>query len=423
MTPLIRRVTEGTEPRSAGSPHNPSSSGARATVVDCAVPAALFLLGLPLLVVNYGPDPLLVVVHVLLCAVLVGRRRHSMTVFAVILAISLVSWLAAGAHVGGELGLFIAYYHVLVRRPPGAGLSASALFAVGIGVLAVQPFPELPQNLFGEISDEEALLLNALIRIVTALSMVLTALATGVLALVVRNRRSALAAAESEARRLRQERDQRARWAKEVERTRIAREMHDVVGHSLGVMISLSDGAVLLAEKQPKRAIESMATVAETGRAALAEVRDVLGLLRDEGVGQPYSRDVDELVDRVRATGLAVDMDCAVDLTLLPDRLRLCVFRIVQEALTNVAKHAGTDARAHVRVKAVDGRIRLSVTDNGTSAGAAGLWSEVGSGLTGLGERVSIQGGEIRTGPRPGGGWAVEAELPMGRSISAKGQA
>ncbi|GAA1466114.1 sensor histidine kinase [Nocardiopsis exhalans] len=374
------------------------------------LPAALFVLGLPLLLANYGPSPLLLAAHLLLCLSLMARMDRPLTVFVVVLFLALLPTLLMDAHVGGELGVFVAFYHVVVRRPLGWGLGASFLIVGWAVVTTLQP-GDLPPDLAEGLNEELAVFVAVLVQLLTSLAMVVIALVTGVLALVVRDRRNALAAARADAERLRVERDQRSRLAKETERTRIARELHDVVGHSLGVMVSLSDGASRLARTHPERAGETMATVAETGRSALSEVRDVLGLLRSDDEGQRYTRDVGELVGRVRASGMDVSLECERDLNRLPDHVRLCVYRVVQESLTNVGKHAGPGARAEVNIGGTDERVRIRVSDDGT-----GGRSEMGSGLTGLEERVEIQGGQIRFGPVPGGGWTVYAEVPVHRT-------
>ena len=156
-----------------------------------------------------------------------------------------------------------------------------------------------------------------------------------------------------------------------------------------------------------------MRTVAETGREALSEVREVLGLLRSQDGNQRPDRDVVELVERVRVGGTDVVLHVEGDLPGLPDRERLCVYRVVQEALTNVRKHAGTAVGAKVDVRITDKQVVVEVTDDG----AGGSRTDTGAGLTGLEERVSIQGGTIDAGPMSSGGWRVRAEFPVRRRV------
>lgn len=380
---------------------------------EVLLPCVLFVVGLPLLWTNYGLSPLLVAVHLLLCGVLVLRGRRPMAVFVLVLVLALLPPVLADAHVTGELGLFAAYYHLVVRRPLAWTLVASLLFLVGVAVMTLRPLDPLPSDLGAGLGDDAALFVAVLVRLITALGMVVIALVTGVLALVVRDRRAAVAAAKAEAEQLRRERDQRTRLAQETERNRIARELHDVVGHSLGVMVSLSEGSARLAGSQPERAEKAMRTVAETGREALFEVREVLGLLRNQAGNRSPDRDVVELVERVRVGGTDVVLHMEGDLPGLPGRERLCVYRIVQEALTNVRKHVGTEVGAKVDIRVTDERVAVEVTDDGFG----GTRTDTGAGLTGLEERVSIQGGTIDAGPMISGGWRVRAEFPVRRRV------
>ena len=380
------------------------------------LPALLFLAGLPLLWLNHWFDPVPLALHTVLCAVLLPRHRYPVGVFVAAAALAAATPFLSGAHVLGELGMFAAYYRVLVHRPLAWGLGASVSVVGVIALLTLRPLGDVPGALTQGLDPDSALFVEVLLRLLTSLAMVVTALVTGVVALVVRDRRNAVAAALAETERLRAERDQRARLAREAERTRIARDLHDVVGHSLGVMVSLSDGAARLVGSQPERAGEAMGTVAETGRTALAEVRDVLGLLRD-GRGQPpHVQDVADLVERFRATGTDVDLVYERELSRLPEHVRLCVYRVVQEALTNVGRHAGTGTGARVLIGdeplVADGGelVVVTVTDDGT-----GRPAERGAGLTGLAERVALQGGTLSAGPRDGGGWAVRARIPVRR--------
>lgn len=393
-------------PRTYGDTSEEHSS----LTITLLLPALLFALGLPLLLANYGPSPVLLVAHLLLCLSLVARLTRPLFSFVLVLFLSLLPPFLMNAHVGGELGLFPAFYHVIVRRPLIWGLGASFLIVGWIMATTFRP-GELPPDLIEGLGEDMEVFVNVLIQLLTSSAMVVIALVTGVLALVVRDRRNALASARADAERLRTQRDQRSRLAKETERTRIARELHDVVGHSLGVMVSLSDGASRSARTRPERAAEAMTTVAETGRAALSEVRDVLGLLHSGDEGRRYTQDVGELVGRVRSSGLDVVLKCERDLNSLPDHVRLCVYRVVQESLTNVSRHAGAGARAEVEIDGTDERVRITVSDDGTGGRA-----EMGSGLTGLKERVDIQGGRIRIGPAPDRGWIVDAEIPVRRT-------
>ncbi|WP_077488003.1 sensor histidine kinase [Sinomonas mesophila] len=209
----------------------------------------------------------------------------------------------------------------------------------------------------------------------------------------------------------------RAELASVQERNRIAREMHDVVAHSLTVMVALSDGAATVVAKDPERAQEVLGELSRTGRAALADMRRVLGVLREDAGGasrapSPGTGSLQSLVAGFRTAGLP-----AV-LTLLGGPLpedasfQLAVYRIVQESLTNALRYGRGVGRADVVVAREDGRVRIHVEHDGTVP-PEGARPQLGTGrgIAGMRERAAIYGGTLSAGPRPGGGWAVEATL------------
>jgi signal transduction histidine kinase len=203
------------------------------------------------------------------------------------------------------------------------------------------------------------------------------------------------------------------------ERARIAREMHDVVAHGLSVIVVQADGARYAAEKDPDVAVGTLETIASTGRESLTEMRRLLGLLRDGDTGvapQPGLADVRHLVDEARALGTRVEADLPDPGPEVPDGIGLAAFRIVQEALTNVRKHAGPGATVRVGV-AVGPDVRVEVRDDGR--GAAAPADGRGLGLVGMRERATVHGGTLEAGPAPGGGFTVSARLPL--SVGAAG--
>lgn len=238
------------------------------------------------------------------------------------------------------------------------------------------------------------------------------------------------------------ERDHQLHLAESAERARIAREMHDVVAHSLSVIIVQADGGSYAARQDPARAVEVLATIATTGREALTQMRQLLGVLReDPAVGpsvpttpQPGLAELPALVDRIAATGLPVHADLAgtVHAEDVPQATGLVGYRVVQESLTNVLKHAGRVGRVDVTVERVGDRLRIEVSDDGRGAAAAlggsvpsapapGVGDTtvvvagpgpVGQGLRGMRERVALLGGRLVAGPRPGGGFRTVATLP-----------
>jgi signal transduction histidine kinase len=197
------------------------------------------------------------------------------------------------------------------------------------------------------------------------------------------------------------------------ERSRIAREMHDVVAHGLSVIVVQADGARYAAAKDPDVAVGTLETISTTGRESLTEMRRLLGLLRDGDTGvtpQPGLADVRHLVDEARAAGTRVEADLPTTTPEVPDGVALAAYRIVQEALTNVRKHAGPGATVRLRV-AVGRDLEVDVRDDGR--GAAADRDGHGLGLVGMRERAAVHGGALEAGPAAGGGFAVSARLPL----------
>jgi signal transduction histidine kinase len=209
------------------------------------------------------------------------------------------------------------------------------------------------------------------------------------------------------------EREERARAAVAEERTRIARELHDVVAHAISVIVLQARGVRHgLGENSDAR--EAIDAIESTAAAALAEMRRLLAMLRedDDGVAfapQPSLAALDNLAAKVRDAGLPVDVTVEGEPRDLPPGVDLSAYRIVQEALTNALKHAGP-ARAHVLVRYGDDHVQVEVADDGRGSTAA---SGNGHGLTGMRERVAVYGGELESGPRAGGGFTVRATLPL----------
>ena len=206
-----------------------------------------------------------------------------------------------------------------------------------------------------------------------------------------------------------------ARRAVEDERVRIAREIHDVVGHALGVIVLQADGAARVLPTDPAESGRALVTIGRTGREALDEMRRLVGLLRTSeddpalapspGVGQ-----LDALADQMRTAGLPVEVVVEGVAERLPPSIDVSAFRIAQEALTNVLRHAGP-ARARVLVRYRGDAVEVSIEDDGRGPIAGG---GSGHGLMGIRERVAAFGGEMEAGPGPAGGFAVRALLPYG---------
>jgi signal transduction histidine kinase len=236
----------------------------------------------------------------------------------------------------------------------------------------------------------------------------------------IRTRRAYLAELEARAARLEREREERDQRAVAEERTRIARELHDVIAHNVSVMVVQASAGEELFDTDPARARESLSSVAATGRAALTELRRLLGVIRtEEGsdaaasyMPQPGIQYLDELIGQVRETGLAVDLSVLGEPRELPEGVGLCAYRIVQEALTNTLKHAHA-SHAEVSVRYVDDALELQVRDDGRGTSLAGNGGDGGHGLIGMRERVALFGGELTARPRLDRGYEVCARLPL----------
>jgi signal transduction histidine kinase len=224
------------------------------------------------------------------------------------------------------------------------------------------------------------------------------------------------------------EHEAQTRRAVEAERARIASELHDVVTHNVSVMVVQAGAARSVLASSPGQAqeaqiaIEALLAVEGSGRTAMGELRHLLGLLAPASpaaaeeaalVPQPGLGQVQALVGRVRGAGLAVELIVTEGARPLPPGVDLAAYRVVQEALTNVLKHGG-GARAVVRLAYGERELVITVTDDGSPAGYGPPGSrEAGRGLIGLRERLGLYGGELDTGPRPGGGWRVRARIPL----------
>ncbi len=346
---------------------------------------------------------------------LLRRRRRPVVVLGVIIAGMVVSQATVGDTTGLEVAAVFAVYAVAAYRPPlAAWVSLVALTLVHAATVAVWPYTFTA--VVAEDGSEVALgeLESAIVSgsVVLALSMV--ALMLGMSA---RARRLHIEALEERAVQLALERDQREQIALTTERNRIAREMHDVVAHSLSVMIALADGARAALDKRPEHARLALDELAATGRSALADTRRLLGVLRedDNGTGadgaplapQPTSPDLADLISRFQAAGLPVTFTESGP--PLPDDtgLQLAVFRIVQEALTNVLRHAPGSPRIDVAVDRRPGYVVIEVdnADGASSTAPAG-----GRGLVGMRERAAVYDGHVDAGPTTTG-WRVRAVL------------
>jgi signal transduction histidine kinase len=224
-------------------------------------------------------------------------------------------------------------------------------------------------------------------------------------------------AAEERASRMELEREAEARAAVAEERARIARELHDVVGHAVSVMTVQASGVRRLLKPDQEREREALEIVEQTGREALAEMRRLVGVLRrpEEAPAlapQPSLQYLDKLVEQAGEAGLPVEVQIEGEAKELPAGVDLTAYRLVQEALTNSIKHAGA-SRAEVVVRYGQGAVELLIRDDGRGI-SDGKAESGGHGLVGMRERVAVYGGELEAGPRPDGGYELRARLPLG---------
>jgi len=247
--------------------------------------------------------------------------------------------------------------------------------------------------------------------------------ASWVLGYALRTRRDYVAELRERAARLEAEEGERAARAVVDERLRIARELHDVIGHSISLILIQSEAAARSVRSDPDAVPAFLSRISAASRQALAEMRGVLAVLRPEAemlpatvlltteeLGpQPGLEQVGDLIESLRAGGLETRLD--VEPMRLPPGIALAVYRIVQESLTNVLKHAGSDAKAGVTIIRSGGTVRVSVHDDG--AGPSGRAASSAHGIVGMRERVAAYAGTLRTGARPGGGFEVEASIPL----------
>ena len=361
------------------------------------------------------------------------RRRRPLVVAAAMGVLAMASLLATGATHGFELGIAIALCSVAATRPVRYAWATAA--AVVLPVLAVawsSPLVRLVgTRVLGGDPDDPAdlrstLLPGSLADLVTP-AWAVTAVPVVVLALIgvawgalIRTRRLRLAALAEAAQARAAEQAQRARLTQADERARVAREMHDVVAHSITVMVALGGGAAAALDRAPEQSRLALDELVETGRTALDDVRRILGVLHateDADLPmepQPDAADLARLVERFRTAGLPVRTRglAVTGLDALDTTAQLAVFRIVQESLTNSLRHAPGTARVDVDVRLLPDAVEVVVTDQGPGTGGATPTPGTRRGLVGMTERAAAFGGTVEAGPY-GQGWRVRALLPQ----------
>ncbi|MCK9794964.1 histidine kinase [Isoptericola sp. 4D.3] len=375
-----------------------------------------------------------------LLAPLPWRRTRPVLSAVAIFAVALAHVLAGYPMImPGDLLVLVALFSVTVYGPTWAHVTA--ICSTAVGTLVALPVAVAIRSGTGASGIAEMLPVG--------MFSLVTGLAVWAFALVRRSRRVTMDALRDRAHRLEIERDQQARISAAAERARIAREMHDIVAHSLSIVVAQADGGRYAAASDPGAAVRALGTISETGRIALTDMRRLLGVLRSqddedtEGVAgngppsssggattggtpvtrprdearaarpapQPGVEEVEDLVAQARQGGLRVSHVRVGEPRTLPAGMGLTLYRVCQESLTNVRKHAGPDPAVTVAVRWTPSTVELEVLDDGR--GAAAAQHDPGFGLRGMRERANLFGGTLETGPRAGGGFRVHLELPL----------
>lgn len=380
----------------------------RGIAFDVAVAGAVALLGLAG-AVNQPGGWAATLVGVGMAVALLFRRSYPSAVTVVIAALALVQVIAQWGPLAYDVAVLIALYSVVkYGQRLRDGVLAGAVAAIGV-LLAAAQTP-------GVISFW-----------VTALWYALVTGAVWLVALNVRTRRLYVLSLEERASTLEREREAESRAAVAEERTRIARELHDVVAHSMAVMIVQADGARFMLDRDPEQARTAVKVVADTGRQALEEMRRLVGVLRDAGpsgasgsvvAADPEHRrlaltELPDLLARFRDAGLRIRHTVDGEPPALPPGLELTVYRVVQEALTNALKHAGVGAGVEVTLTYAADAVVVRVVDDGRGRPVVSPAPSGGHGLLGMRERVTVYDGSLTAGPRLAGGWQLEARLPL----------
>ncbi|MEU7677966.1 sensor histidine kinase [Micromonospora taraxaci] len=380
----------------------------RGVAFDVAV-AALVVLVSVASAVNQPGGWAATLVGVGMAVALLFRRTHPSAVTVVVAALALVQVVAEWGPLVYDVAVLIALYSVVkYGERLRDGVLAGAVAAVGV-LLAAAQTPGVIQWW------------------VTALWYALVTGAVWLVALNVRTRRLYVLSLEERATTLEREREAEFRAAVAEERTRIARELHDVVAHSMAVMIVQADGARFMLDRDPAQARTAVKVVADTGRQALEEMRRLVGVLRDAGPGggdgpvvaaDPEHRrlalaELPDLLARFDDAGLRIRSTVTGTPPALPPGLELTVYRVVQEALTNALKHAGVGAGVEVVLTYGDDAVLVRVLDNGLGRPLVSPAPSGGHGLLGMRERVTVYDGSLTAGPRAVGGWQVEVRLPL----------
>ncbi|WP_246082776.1 sensor histidine kinase [Nonomuraea diastatica] len=375
-------------------------------VVDGAVAAAVFVVNVPVQAAyvpgNLARYPVALLVSAGLCLPYVHRRDHPVASFAATALVSLAQWVLGVIPAWANVMLLAGLYTVAASRDRRVSVAAAAVVELG-AVLAALRWGGRP--------------LEMAFQLCTATIFVVSVWMWGH---TIGTRRAYVAGLRERAEQLDRDRDNQARIAAAAERARIAREMHDIVSHSLSLIVVQANGAAHCMHSRPESAQRALTAISDIGQNALAEMRHMLEVLRDGRpdrdpyAPQPGLAQLERLVEDVRRSGLPVKLTVHGEPRDLPSGVDLAAYRIVQEALTNTRKHAGPGVNtAQVRLRYGDDALELRITDDGRGVTAPYEHSSTGGhGLLGIRERVSAYGGSVHWGPAAGGGFEVVVTLP-----------
>ena len=334
--------------------------------------------------------------------VLMFRRDKPLAVLSVLAVLEIIN--IAMVPNAGNIGISIwfALYAVSIIYRPLVSFTLAVVAAIPLGLYTIFIY-QYPRELLASDGPTAAQ--------TSVISAIMILLANIIAAGIGASVRSGCAH-EAE---LRQWAVRNAQLASVAERNRIAREMHDVVAHSLTVMVALSDGAAVVVKRDPAKAQEVLSQLSQTGRTALADMRRVLGVLRADGGAnrspQPDHTDMGALIDGFRQAGLPITFTQSGP-PIVPDpALTLTVYRIVQESLTNVLRYGTAVSRVQVILESdpSQGKLSVQISDDGHGTMDASVGT--GSGIVGMRERAGIFAGTVQAGPGPRGGWCVNVIL------------
>ncbi|MCZ2401697.1 sensor histidine kinase [Paenarthrobacter sp. Z7-10] len=359
--------------------------------------------------------PLHLVLTIVSAAALMFRRFRPVAVVALLAVVETALLLLEPFASNTGLSLWFGLYAVAVRRTRAFSFITTAAVSLPLIIVFVFFF-ELPQDVPLPAGPE-----RALAGVVTAVVVLLSnVIATGIGIGVRRDREH-----EGE---LRAWAERNARLASVSERNRIAREMHDVVAHSLTVMIALSDGAAVVVRRSPERAAEVLADLSQTGRMALADMRRVLGVLHQDSPPEtagrrplPEHAGLEALFEGFRTAGLPLAVATTGPVLPADPAFALAVYRILQESLTNVLRYGRAVSRVQVQIVHLHPVVRLTVSDDGGGPLVAVASVGTGQGIIGMKERASIFSGTVSAGPGQAGGWRVDAVLKCPASGGTNG--